>query len=124
MDKGRKVEALEEAERVAALAELPGWTYDTARRALFRAPRLPDFSETIGLMVRIAIEAEKADHHPEWSNVYNRLDIWLTTHDADGVSERDIRLARVIDAIIEGRTDLAHNHPLLSGECDTSQTRQ
>lgn len=107
MDESRKVKALGEAERVAALAELPRWTYDTVRRALFRGLRLTDFSETMGLMVRIAIEAEKASHHPEWSNVYNRLDIWLTTHDADGVSERDIRLARLIDAMIDGRTDLA-----------------
>ncbi len=51
-------------------------------------------------MVRIALEAEKADHHPEWSNVYNSIEIWLTTHDADEVSARDVRLAVIIDAMI------------------------
>lgn len=103
---GRAIAALGDAERAAALAELPGWTYDPDRRALFQSFRLTDFSETIGLMVRIAIEAEKADHHPEWSNVYNRLDIWLTTHDAGGVSKRDTRLAVIIGALMDQRADL------------------
>jgi 4a-hydroxytetrahydrobiopterin dehydratase len=84
----------------AALKDLPAWRYDGERRALFRGLVLEDFSEAIGLMVRVAIEAEKADHHPEWTNVYNRLDIWLTTHDANGVSDRDLNLARRIDAMI------------------------
>lgn len=97
-----KIERLGDAERTAALADLPRWTYDAGRRALFRALRLTDFAETMGLMMRIAIVAEKADHHPEWSNVYNRLDVWLTTHDAGGVSARDIDLARVIDSMIDG----------------------
>lgn len=106
MDEGKAIEPLSETERDAALAELKGWRYDTDRRALFRALRLTDFSETMGLMMRIAIEAEKADHHPEWSNVYNRLDIWLTTHDAGDVSLRDVRLARLIDAMLGTRDDL------------------
>lgn len=84
----------------AALKDLPAWRYDAKRRALFRGLVLEDFGEAMGLMVRIGIEAEKADHHPEWSNVYNRLDIWLTTHDANGVSDRDLHLARRIDAIL------------------------
>lgn len=84
----------------AALQDLPAWRYDAQRRALFRGLVLEDFSEAMGLMVRIGIEAEKADHHPEWSNVYNRLDIWLTTHDASGVSDRDLNLARRIDAML------------------------
>lgn len=84
----------------AALKVLPNWRYDAKRRALFRSLVLEDFSETLGLMVRIGIEAEKADHHPEWTNVYNRLDIWLTTHDANGVSDRDLNLARRIDAML------------------------
>ncbi|HJS12947.1 4a-hydroxytetrahydrobiopterin dehydratase [Sphingopyxis sp.] len=84
----------------AALQNLPAWRYDAKRRALFRSLVLEDFGEAMGLMVRIGIEAEKADHHPEWSNVYNRLDIWLTTHDANGVSDRDLHLARRIDAIL------------------------
>lgn len=84
-------------QRTAALAALPAWSYDAARRALYRKIVLKDFSAAMGLIVRIALEAEKADHHPEWANVYNRLEIWLTTHDAGDVSERDVRLAKVID---------------------------
>ncbi|SBV31832.1 putative pterin-4-alpha-carbinolamine dehydratase [uncultured Sphingopyxis sp.] len=99
-----KIEALGQAARTAALACLPDWSYDSERRALFRSLRLADFSQAMGLMIHIAIEAEKADHHPEWSNVYNRLDIWLTTHDADGVSERDIRIAQLIDGIVARRS--------------------
>lgn len=79
------------------LVSLPGWSYDEARKALYRRVALADFAEALALMVRIGVEAEKADHHPEWFNVYNRIDIWLTTHDADGVSVRDIVLAKKID---------------------------
>ena len=70
------------------------------RRALFRAVVLRDFAEAMSVMVRIGITAEKCDHHPEWTNVYNRLDIWLTTHDANGVSCRDVDFAARIDAIV------------------------
>lgn len=84
----------------SALNGLPAWRYDAKRRALFRSLVLEDFSETLGLMVRIGIEAERVDHHPEWTNVYNRLDIWLTTHDANGVSDRDFNLAQRIDAML------------------------
>ncbi|MET0239241.1 MAG: 4a-hydroxytetrahydrobiopterin dehydratase [Sphingobium sp.] len=87
-------------ERDAALATLPEWTYDADRDALYRQFKLKDFSAAFGLMTRIALEAEKADHHPEWSNVYNRLQIWLTTHDAGGVSKRDVALAEKIDALV------------------------
>lgn len=87
-------------ERTLALAELSSWEYDQRRRAFYREIRLADFAEAMGLMMRIAIEAEKADHHPEWTNVYNRLEIWLTTHDAGDVSLRDIELARVVDASV------------------------
>lgn len=87
-------------QRAAALATLPGWCYDPARRAFHRALKLADFAEAMGLMMRIAVLAEKADHHPEWTNVYNRLEIWLTTHDAGDVSQRDIDLARAIDGFI------------------------
>jgi 4a-hydroxytetrahydrobiopterin dehydratase len=61
--------------------------------------RFTDFAEAFGFMARVAILAEKADHHPEWFNVYNRVEILLTTHDADGLSQRDIDLARKIDVI-------------------------
>lgn len=93
------IEALTDENRIAALSELSSWIYDPERRAFHRQLLLADFSETIGLMMRIAIEAEKTNHHPEWFNVYNRLDIWLTTHDAGGVSARDVRLARFIDSL-------------------------
>jgi 4a-hydroxytetrahydrobiopterin dehydratase len=94
------VHKLTDAELEFALAQLPLWAFDAPRRAIVRHIVLADFSQAMGAMMRIALEAEKADHHPEWSNVYNRLDIHLTTHDADGVSRRDIELAGAIDAII------------------------
>ena len=81
----------------AALVRLSAWSVDVGRNALHRHIELEDFAATFGLMTRIAILAEKADHHPEWSNVYNRLDIWLTTHDVGGISGRDIALAAAID---------------------------
>lgn len=84
----------------ACLGRLPGWTYDDARGALFRFILFTDFSEAFAMMTRIALAAEQADHHPEWSNVYNRLDIWLTTHDANGVSQRDIALAERISGML------------------------
>ncbi|KHL26874.1 pterin-4-alpha-carbinolamine dehydratase [Croceibacterium mercuriale] len=87
-------------QRIAALHAMPHWTYDPDRRAFYRALRLADFAEAIGLMMRIAVVAEKADHHPEWFNVYNRLEIWLTTHDAGDVSQRDIDLAQAIDGFV------------------------
>ena len=92
-------QALSKTERDQALSTLPEWTYVEDRAALHRRLVLEDFSAALGLMVRIGIEAEKADHHPEWFNVYNKLDIWLTTHDAGGVSEKDLALARVIDRL-------------------------
>lgn len=87
-------------ERGAALTRLVAWTYDKDRRALYRQIHFSDFAETIGFMMRVALTAEPADHHPEWSNVYNRLDIWLTTHDAGDVSTRDVSLAEKIDAML------------------------
>lgn len=82
------------------LAGLSRWSYDSGRRALYRRVELADFAAVFGLMARIAIVAEKVDHHPEWANVYNRLDIWLTTHDVEGVSARDVALAEMIDGIL------------------------
>ncbi len=87
-------------EEIAELAAtLPAWRYDADRRALHRTCRFQDFLEALAAMVRIGVAAEKADHHPEWSNVYNVLEIWLTTHDAAGVTTRDVELARVIDSV-------------------------
>jgi 4a-hydroxytetrahydrobiopterin dehydratase len=88
--------------RTEALAALPLWSYDVDRRALHRSLKLRDFPAAFGLMTRIAMAAERADHHPEWFNVYNRVDIWLTTHAAAGVSARDIAMATTIDRLAQG----------------------
>ena len=87
-------------ERDEALKQLPLWCYVKERGALTRAFRFSDFSEAFGFMTRVALLAEKADHHPEWSNVYNRVDIALRTHDAGGVSARDVSLALSIDHLV------------------------
>jgi 4a-hydroxytetrahydrobiopterin dehydratase len=93
------VERLSGAARDAALAELGGWTPVEGRDAIRKSYRFNDFSEAFGFMTRVALLAEKADHHPEWFNVYNKVDIVLTTHDADGLSARDVTLAKAIDAL-------------------------
>ncbi|TKD50108.1 4a-hydroxytetrahydrobiopterin dehydratase [Sphingomonas baiyangensis] len=95
------IEQLSEAERVDALEGLPEWDHDEARDAITRSFAFADFSEAFGFMARVALLAEKADHHPEWSNVYNRVEILLTTHDAGGLSERDIDMAQAIDALVD-----------------------
>jgi 4a-hydroxytetrahydrobiopterin dehydratase len=89
---------LSDAERDAALAELTGWTLRADGLAIERTFKFADFAEAFAFMTRVAILAEKADHHPEWFNVYNRVEITLTTHDAGGLSTRDVALAKVIDA--------------------------
>jgi 4a-hydroxytetrahydrobiopterin dehydratase len=88
---------LTDAERAAALAALPQWSLREDGLAITRTFRFADFAEAFGFMARVAILAEKADHHPEWFNVYNRVDITLTTHDAGGLSQRDVALASAID---------------------------
>jgi 4a-hydroxytetrahydrobiopterin dehydratase len=90
------VARLSEAERAELLPALQGWTYDAERDGIRRSWRFRDFTEAFAFMTRVALLAEKADHHPEWSNVYNRVEILLTTHDAGGLSMRDIELARAI----------------------------
>ena len=95
------IEALSEAERAEAIDGLPDWDYDEARDAITRQFVFADFVEAFGFMTRVALLAEKADHHPEWSNVWNRVDILLTTHDASGLSHRDIDLAGAIDALVD-----------------------
>jgi 4a-hydroxytetrahydrobiopterin dehydratase len=82
----------------AALAELDGWSLDEGK--LLRRCRFGDFVEAFGFMAQLALLAERADHHPEWFNVYNKVDIWLTTHDAGGISQRDIDLAVQINALL------------------------
>ena len=93
------VPRLTAAERDAALTRLPGWTLRGDGLAIEREWRFADFSAAFAFMTRVALAAEKADHHPEWSNVWNRVTIVLTTHDADGLSARDVALAETIDAI-------------------------
>lgn len=84
--------------RSAALATLSGWTEVPGRDAIQKSFKFADFNQAWGFMTRVALAAEKADHHPEWSNVYNRVEIVLSTHDAGGLSEKDIALAKVIDS--------------------------
>jgi 4a-hydroxytetrahydrobiopterin dehydratase len=93
------ISRLEDAARDIAMQLLPQWTYNADAKGIRRTLRFADFAEAFGFMTRVAILAEKADHHPEWFNVYNRVEILLTTHDADGLSQRDIDLASKIDAI-------------------------
>ena len=90
---------LSEAEREAAMTALPGWTWDADRSAIAKSFRFPDFQAAFGFMTQVALAAERADHHPEWSNVWNRVDILLTTHSAKGLTQQDIALARTIEAI-------------------------
>jgi 4a-hydroxytetrahydrobiopterin dehydratase len=90
---------LTDQERAEALAALPGWTHEPVRDAIVREFTFGDFVTAFSFMTTVALEAEKADHHPEWSNVYGRVSIMLTTHDADGLSERDINLARKVSAL-------------------------
>jgi 4a-hydroxytetrahydrobiopterin dehydratase len=92
------VALLDEQARAFALNDLPHWDYDGEARGIRRMLSFTDFAEAFAFMTRVAIVAEKADHHPEWFNVYNRVEILLTTHDAGGLSERDISLAKAIDA--------------------------
>tara|TARA_B100000949_G_scaffold134879_1_gene118791 strand:- start:369 stop:656 length:288 start_codon:yes stop_codon:yes gene_type:complete len=93
------VEKLNESERETWLDALDGWTMASDRDAIERTFEFADFSEAWGFMNRVALLAEKNDHHPEWSNVYNRVEIALTTHDADGLSMRDVEMAKAIDAL-------------------------
>ncbi|ABF53537.1 pterin-4-alpha-carbinolamine dehydratase [Sphingopyxis alaskensis RB2256] len=99
---GRKtmVQKLDDAQRSALLARFPQWTHDPVRDAITRQFRFDDFAQAFGFMASVAIVAEKLDHHPEWSNVYNRVDVLLTTHDANGLSERDAKLAEAIEALL------------------------
>ncbi|MDF2638017.1 MAG: 4a-hydroxytetrahydrobiopterin dehydratase [Novosphingobium lindaniclasticum] len=90
---------LTDAERAEALAALPAWHLREDGLAIVRKLKFADFNAAFGFMTRVAIQADKVDHHPEWFNVYNRVEITLTTHDASGLSRRDVEMARFIDAI-------------------------
>jgi 4a-hydroxytetrahydrobiopterin dehydratase len=88
---------LEGPERKAALAGLDGWSEVPGRNAITKHYKFNDFNEAFAFMTRVAMAAAKADHHPEWFNVYNRVEVTLSTHDAGGVSKKDIALAAFMD---------------------------
>jgi 4a-hydroxytetrahydrobiopterin dehydratase len=92
-------EKLTGAARKAALANLKGWIEVDGRDAIRRNFTFKDFSEAFGFMARAALIAEKLDHHPEWFNVYNKVEVTLATHDAGGVTERDLKLAQEMDRL-------------------------
>jgi len=91
---------LSDAEIAQLVTELPGWTLRADGLAIERAFRFGDFSEAFAFMTRVALLAEQHDHHPEWSNVYNRVAITLTTHDCGGLSARDATMARAIARLV------------------------
>ncbi len=91
------VEKLSGTARKQALAGLKGWTKTRGRDAIEKTFTFKNFNEAFGWMSRVALAAEKADHHPEWFNVYKTVKVVLTTHDVDGLSERDVKLATLMD---------------------------
>lgn len=91
------VERLTKEARAEALKALPEWSEVESRDAITRSFRFKTFNQAFGFMTRVALKAEKLDHHPEWFNVYNRVDVTLATHDAGGVTELDVKLATFID---------------------------
>ena len=95
---------LEGREREEALALLPEWQKVEGRDAIRRVFTFKNFNEAFGFMSRVALQAEKLDHHPEWSNVYKTVDVTLATHSAGGLTELDIKLARFMDAIAADKT--------------------
>jgi 4a-hydroxytetrahydrobiopterin dehydratase len=86
-------------ERTSALAKLTGWTEAKGRDAISKKFTFKDFNEAFGFMTRAALVAEKMDHHPEWFNVYKTVEVTLSTHDAGGVTELDVKLAQAMDKI-------------------------
>jgi len=86
-------------DREQALTSVKDWQLTEGRDAIARSFEFKNFGEAFAFMIQVALQAEKSDHHPEWSNVYNRVDIVLSSHDAGGVTDRDIALARFIDKL-------------------------
>lgn len=93
---------LSRSEITEALAGLPGWSLAEGREAIVRRFVFADFNAAFGFMARVALVAEKLDHHPEWSNVYRTVDVTLSTHDAGGLTDLDITLARAMNGFAEG----------------------
>jgi 4a-hydroxytetrahydrobiopterin dehydratase len=83
----------------AAIARLDGWSAVEGRDAIAKSYRFADFNAAFGFMTRAALKADQMDHHPEWFNVYNKVDVTLSTHDAGGVTEKDVRLASFMDEV-------------------------
>jgi 4a-hydroxytetrahydrobiopterin dehydratase len=94
---------LDAVARTAALKDLPEWRDAPAGNAITRKFAFKDFNAAFAFMTRVALLAEKMDHHPEWFNVYNRVEIILSTHDVEGLSERDVKLAHAVDEIASRR---------------------
>ncbi len=94
-------ELLTTAEREAALENLPGWRMAKGRDAIQKSFVFSDFSQAFGFMARVALEAEKMDHHPEWSNVYKTVDVTLSSHDAGGLTKLDVTLAEAMERIAD-----------------------
>ena len=88
-------------DRSSAIAKLKMWQDDEEKNAISKSFKFKDFNEAFAFMTRIAMESEKTNHHPEWSNIYNTVDITLTSHDVGGVSERDLAMARYIDSLTQ-----------------------
>lgn len=95
------VTQLTDQERADALAALPEWSLRADGLAIERTFLFKDFSQAFGFMTRAAFLAEVQDHHPEWFNVYNRVQVTLTTHDAGGLSQRDVKMATAMDALLK-----------------------
>ena len=100
--RGHMAQKLTGPARVEALRKLSGWSEVTGRDAIVKKFVFKDFNAAFGFMVRAALVAEKMDHHPEWFNVYKTVDVTLSTHDADGVTELDVRLAAEMDRLAQG----------------------
>jgi 4a-hydroxytetrahydrobiopterin dehydratase len=96
------MEKLDSAARAAFLREFPEWREAEGRDAIARLFLFEDFNRAFGFMTRVALLAEKLDHHPEWFNVYNRIEVTLATHDAGGVTEKDIAMAKAMEAYSKG----------------------
>jgi 4a-hydroxytetrahydrobiopterin dehydratase len=94
------IDKLTDTERETVLRGLPDWSYDAGLGAIQREFRFRDFGEAFGFMTRVALLAEKAGHHPDWSNVYNRVTITLSTHDAGGLTANDTMLAAEINELL------------------------
>lgn len=90
-------EKLTQEDRISALTKLPEWTMVESREAIHRQFKFPNFNAAFAFMTKVAMFAEKIDHHPEWSNVYNRVEVTLTTHDAKGITALDVKMAEFMN---------------------------